>query len=438
MAPTPGSVLARLTPSLPAGIAPRVAGVLLFLLICVTFIARGPIPALREKGRATFDFGPIYGGTRAWFHGRDAYDTPTVHAEFYAGGGDEIRHPHGYFPPLMPIAAIAAWAPWPTARIIWLAISLAAWAATIGGILMMVDWQPSLRWIPPIWGLLCWPAVMNIKMGQPATLCCAFAVWSIYFAARNRFIAGGVALGLALGCKPTLAAAAVFFCLVQKKFRTLAVGLLTLAIVYAGVLATALPGSLHWLNEQQTNLFAEFHTVSSPLPSGIQVTDFVNLQTVVAMFTDDLTLGTEITFVVVGALLTAFYRESNKAGSDGNWPAAVTLSVSLGLLVIYHRYPDLFLLAAILPVCYVLYAERRYRLLAIVSGIVAILSIPLQTELSQKLMLPPLRSHHPLEVARVLLLLHHQTLLLLTLVFLSFRMLVGRRNPRVRRNIRPG
>ncbi len=411
-----------------AGPAVRILGLAAFLLLIAAFLYRGPFHAVRDSdvGRDSVDFAPLYGAARAWFHGGNPYDIPTIHSEFHKGGGLEIHHPNNYFPPMLAIVSIASWSNWATAKFIWMVIEVVAWGATLCCAMKMADWKPPARLIPVIWGLACWPAVMNIRWGQPATLCCALTIWAIWLAHKNRDLAAGILLGLAVCTKPTLAAAAVFFCLLQLKFRPLFIAGLTAAVLYMGVLATAWPASSHWLALQQKNTLDEFVSgPENPLQSGPEVTDFVNMQPVIAVFSNNLTLGNILTFLCIGTMFVLFILKLRRVRTE-NWPAVVTFSVATALLVIYHRYADLFLIVAISPGCYQLYKQGRYRLLVAVVVILAILSVPTQTEISQKLAInPDLRSHEPLEYVRVLVLFRHQAFLLIALAFLSFKMLVS-------------
>lgn len=416
------------------GLVVRIPALAAVLLIFATFVYRGPLHALHDSdvGRDSVDFAPIYGAARAWFHGGNPYDIPTIHSEFYKAGGLEIHHPNNYFPPMMAIASIASWSNWATAKLIWMIIEVVAWGATLYCVMKMADWKPPAKLIVLIWGMGCWPAVMNIRWGQPAMLCCALTIWAIWWAHKEHDLAAGIVLGLAACAKPTLAAAAVFFCLLQLKFRPLVIAGVTAAVLYAGVLATAWPASSHWLALQQKNTLDEFVSgPENPLPSGSEVTDFVNIQPVIAVFSNNLTLGNILTFLLIGILFVFFFLKIRRISAPrlmrtGNWPAVVTFSVATALLVIYHRYADLFLIAAVFPGCYQLYKQGRYRLLVAVVAILAILSVPTQTELSQRLAInPDLRTHEPLEYVRVLLLFRHQAFLLIALAFLSFKMLVS-------------
>jgi Glycosyltransferase family 87 len=424
----------------------RILALAACLLFLATFLYRGPLHALRDSdvGRDSVDFAPIYGGARAWFHGGNPYDIPTIHSEFYKAGGLEIHHPNNYFPPMLAIASIASWSNWATAKFIWMIVEVLAWGATLYGVMKMADWKPPVKLILVIWGLGCWPAVMSIRWGQPAMLCCALTVWAIWLAHNERNLAAGILLGLAACTKPTLAAAAVFFCLLQLKFRPLFIAGLTAAVLYLGVLAPTWPASSHWLALQQKNTLEDFTSgPENPLPSGPEVTDLVNIQPVIAVFSSNLTAGNILTFLFIGILFVLFFlklRRTSATGppGTGNWPGVVAFSVATALVVIYHRYADLFLIVAIFPACYQLYKQGRYRLLAAVVAILAILSVPTQTELAQRLaMNPDLRSHEPLEYVRVLILFRHQAFLLIALAFLSFRMLVGDPAADPRRNFEP-
>ena len=417
-----------------AGLLVRILGLAAALLLIATFLYRGPFHAVRDPdvGRDSVDFAPLYGAARAWFHGGNPYDIPTIHSEFHNAGGLEIHHPNNYFPPMLAVVSIASWSNWATAKFIWMIIEVVAWGATICCAMQMADWKPPARLIPVIWGLACWPAVMNIRWGQPAMLCCALTIWAIWLAHKEHEVTSGILLGLAACTKPTLAAAAVFFCLLQLKLRPLFIAGLTAAVLYMGVLATAWPASSHWLALQQKNTLDEFISgPENPLPSGSEVTDFVNIQPVIAVFSNNLTLGNILTFLFIGILFVLFFLKLRRTSGTGlrrtgNWPAVVTFSVATALLIIYHRYADLFLIVAVFPSCYQIYKQGRYRLLLAVVAILAILSVPTQTELSQGLALDPdLRSHEPLEYVRVLLLFRHQAFLLIALALLSFKMLVS-------------
>jgi hypothetical protein len=394
----------------------------LILALAVPFILRGPAKAITTDDRASVDFGPLYGATRAWLTGGDPYDIPTLQAAFHAGGGKEIHLPNDYFPPMLPIAALAAWAPWQVARWIWLTINLLACGAAVYCATQMADWQPPIRYLPLVWVLAAWPAVIAIQMGQPAVLATALTVGAIWLTVRNRQLPAGFALALALSVKPTLAIAGVLFCLLQKRFRAVVIGCLIFLSIYAGVLLTAWPQSLTWAGEMRGNILREITDgVNSPLPSGPEITNFLNLQPVAGMFTENLTAGNAIVFALASALLVLFFVKNRAAESSPGWPGALTLSVALALAGGHHRYPDALLLIALIPACYTVYANGHRAIALAMAGILAILSMPLQSAFEQRFHLShTLQRHQPAEMARVLLLFHHESLLLLALALLSF------------------
>jgi hypothetical protein len=383
------------------------------LLSLGLFLARGPYKALvTEKGvhNESIDFGPVFGATRAWLHGKDPYDTPTVISEFRAGGGTKIINPNVYFPTLLPFAAIASWAPWETAIRIWLAMGLLAWGFAIWGVATLIRSTAAFKYMVFLYGLASWPAAMNIRWGQPSTVCCALTIWSVWLSLRNRWWLSGILLGLAACWKPTIAVAAVFVFLVQRSFRPLLVGAGTFGAVYACVILSALPSSLRWAAELRGIMAS---SVVYEI-TGSEVIDFVNFQPLVGVFTGDRIMANGISYALVGAILLTFMLKIRHLRANDIPAEKLALAVPLALLVVYHRYPDLFLLIGALPLCFVLYRQRRYRLLAVIGGIIAALSVPVQT-MAGLIFEPVPRNHHPLEVLRVLLLFHHQQMLLVAM-----------------------
>jgi hypothetical protein len=150
---------------------------------------------------------------------------------------------------------------------------------------------------------------------------------------------------------------------------------------------------------------------------GNDVNDFVNLQPLIGVFTENPALLNGIAYLVVASILLAFVLKTRKVRPEDLPAEQLALVVPLALLPVYHRYPDLFLLIGAMPLCLVFYHERRYRLLAGLSGIIALLSIPLQT-MAALVFRQTVQNDSAADLIRFVSLFRHQQLLLVTLALL--------------------
>lgn len=201
--------------------------------------------------------------------------------------------------------------------------------------------------------------------------------------------------------------------LLQRNFRPLLIGAFTFGAIYAAVILSALPASLGWTGELR-GILASSAAFSI---SGSEVNDFINLQPLVGVFTDSVKATNIITYLLVASIFLAFIFKTRNLRAGDLAAEKFALVIPLSLLAVYHRYPDLFLLLGVIPFCLSLYREQRYLLLAAVSGIVAVLSIPLQTKIGL-ILEQTQRNRTPGEILRFVPLFRHQPFLLLTLALL--------------------
>jgi hypothetical protein len=327
-----------------------------------------------------------------------------------------------YPPSLLPLAALAAWADWTTAKQIWLGLNLAACAAAFWATLSLLRPWPRSRPLALLYGLLLSPVQSAIAYGQPVVIAGALVIGSVYFSISKRPIVSGLLLGIAAAAKPNVALTAVLFVLIEGQVQTLIAGAVICGAIWLAAILRAWPDSLAWIPQWLSTMHASLSegtnnfTILGPEPYKL-----VQLQTVAGVFTTNQAIANWISYAVTGAMLAAYLiwiREKRLYATP-----FVTLAVVMPLttLVTNHRYHDLYLLLLVLPLCGLLFERREWRLLIPLAVPALLLIVPTQMILDGVFSPKPGSAAGMLEKFQIVLLFRHQPLLLLAIAWAALR-----------------
>ena len=202
------------------------------------FVLRGPV----RTPRSGDDLVPQYAGARAWLHGQDPYARSSLSQVLLETrretneGGEPIfnwsLYPPGTFVMLAPLALPS----WPAARVLFLVLTLGLIALHLRSLLRLA----ALRWpedVAAIWliGMVVAlaPYHTGIALAQMAIPSVALVVIALERLEASRATSAGTLLGLAMLCKPQLAAPFVLYAALRRQGRAawMAVGVFTIAMV---------------------------------------------------------------------------------------------------------------------------------------------------------------------------------------------------------------
>jgi Glycosyltransferase family 87 len=382
--------------------------ILCALLFCAAseFIVRGP---LRFAHAANFnDFISPYIQTRAWIAGIDPYSSENLlrlwpadseHYDFlahdFAEGTLVYKHgiPTAYpltaFILIVPVAAL----PWSVAHLVWLIITVLAFAVTVISLLSIANLLPleknewsgrSLVFL--ILALALAPFHTGLAAGSIVTVAVAASAAAVIAAERDHNLLAGVLLAIAVSLKPQIGLPFLFYYLLRRRWRVVAVAsgvVATLAaIALVRLTASGTPWLQNYLYDSRVLLgpgsLGDF-TEKDPLRFGL-----VNFQ--VAAYTilqnRDCAIAAAFAIAAIAGLiwLLLFLRSAN------HHDALLELSTLtvLSLIPVYHRFYDASLL--IFPLAWGLSTLTGYlRALArcVLAVIIVVFLVPGGTILEQ-------------------------------------------------------
>jgi hypothetical protein len=321
------------------------------------FIIRGPLRNLRPTNWN--DLAQLYAATRLWLRGQN-FANPE---NFVALWRDEVGSTLSSYtvrthlaptPPTLVLLSPIAAMPWPWAKIVWLAVLLAAFSLTV-------------------WALV---KTAGFRFGEPRTLafiagCCALAPFHTGIAAANatilvvglcalgvwaangrRDIAAGLLFGVACSLKPHIGSFLVLYYLVRRRWRLLGTAIsLTVVLTLAAILWMQIRG-VSWAPDYFHNLKVlaaqnkiDDFTTANPIRFML-----INLQVPFYSFTGSASESNMLALAVGTVLIATWIYFVLRDRSERSEMLALSSIAVIGLLPVYHRLYDASMLA--IPFCW--------------------------------------------------------------------------------------
>ncbi len=344
---------------------------MLIVLAAAEFFARGPVRYLSWPTNWN-DFSQNYTASRLWLKGQSPAN-PANFVELWRQEShsrlelDDIRThlapPLGGLVVMAPVAAL----PWRAAKIVWLALLLISFAATVWALARTAKlrWNeaPGLAFIAGCLALA--PFHTGLASGNTSVLViglCAVAIWAA--ASGKDAVAGGL-FGIACSMKPQLGAFLVLYYLVRQRWRLFATAVgTTIALNVVAVLYLSIRG-VSWLDGYLQNArgfvnanHIDDFTTANPARFGL-----INLQVPFFSITGQASSANFLAFAVVAILVCVWIYFVARHGN--RIPEMLSLSAisAIALLPVYHRFYDAALLA--IPLCWCLInSDRAARMVA--------------------------------------------------------------------------
>lgn len=232
-----------------------------------------------------------------------------------------------------------AWLSPETASRVWFALNLALFFASVGLLLLAMQWHPAPRtFLVIIGGLILFPPLRTtLIIGQSTILLLFFLSLSLFLFSRQQLLLSGLALSLGL-FKPHLFPLLLFFALYRQWRWLLGVGL--------GLVALNLP-FLGWMDNWIVAAMAT-HDSNLALSQCFQMVSLVSLLNCILTWPNWLTVGL-LSALSLG-LLVVFWQTSPKWDTSSKIQAqtferCLALFITLSVLLIDHtRIADQMLL----------------------------------------------------------------------------------------------
>ncbi|HEX9255375.1 MAG TPA: glycosyltransferase family 87 protein [Candidatus Angelobacter sp.] len=348
----------RLHDKLPASRNLRIILWTLIFLASAEFIVRGPVRFLNGPSNWN-DLSQNYTASKLWLKGQSPSDPRNFVAlwKYESGSRLELTDIRTHLAPplggLVVLAPVAVF-PWKIAKILWLAVLLTAFVATVWALVRASSfpWNDTrtLAFIAACLALA--PFQTGIGSGNPSILVIGLCPVAIWAAQRRSDIAAGILFGMACSMKPQLGAFLVLYYLVRRRWQLFMTAVAsTAALNLVAVLYLQLRGT-SWIQDYLRN--AKGFIAANPIDdfSTLNPSRFtlINLQVPFFSITGHSSSANLLAMVVGGVLLCAwvYWVWQSPADRAEILPLA-TVSV-LSLLPVYHRFYDAALL--VLPLCW--------------------------------------------------------------------------------------
>lgn len=335
----------------------RIFTCILFVAAFAEFVVRGPIRNLHTTTWS--DLAQFYVASRLWLRGQNFASADNFVALWHNEVGPRLSShairthlapPPGSLVLYAPIAAL----PWPWAKLAWLAVLLAAFAATVWALVKTAGFRVSeprtLAFIAGCCALA--PFHTGLAGGNGTILVaglCALGVWA---ATGRRDIMAGLLFGAACSLKPHIGSFLVLYYLVRRRWR-----LFGTAIALTGVLAllallwmqikgvTWAPDYFHNMRMMATQNTIDDFTSANPIRFML-----INLQVLFYSFTRSARESNILAFVSGAFLIAVWIYLVLRNRSEKSELLALSAIAVIGLLPVYHRLYDATLLA--IPLCW--------------------------------------------------------------------------------------
>lgn len=331
---------------------------ILIILAAAEFVVRGPIRFLRNPSDWN-DLSQNYTASKLWLKGQspsnpENFVTLWKHETRTVLRPSDIRThlapPLGGLVVLAPLAAL----PWKAAEMLWLAILLSAFAASVWALALAAGFrfgEPRVvAFVAACLALA--PFQTGIANGNPTILVIGFCVLAVRAAQLESDAAAGILFGIACSMKPQLGAFFVLYYLVRRRWRVFVTAVAATATLnLIAVLYLRIRGA-SWVGDYLHN--AKAFATASPLDdfSTLNSSRFtlINLQVPFFSITGHTSSANLLAIGVSGFLLLAWLYWVIR--NPENKPELLCLgSVAvLSLLPVYHRFYDAGVL--VVPLCW--------------------------------------------------------------------------------------
>ncbi len=329
---------------------------ILIILAAAEFVIRGPARYLSEVSNWN-DLSQNYTASKLWLKGLSPADPRNFVALWKQEGHsrldlDDIRThlspPLGGLVVLAPVAAL----PWKWAKITWLAILLASFAATVCSLMATCCFRWSeLRTLAFVAACLALaPFQTGIASGNTSILVIALCAVAIWAARKNRDFAAGILFGMACAVKPQIGAFVVLYYLVRRRWKLFANAVAcTAALNLVAMLYLQLRGAswfqdyLHNARGFVTSNHIDDFTTDNPSRFAL-----INLQVPFFSITGHSSSANFLAFATVVLLVSIWtYWLVKRNPTELLSLAAVSV---IALMPVYHRLYDATLLT--IPLCW--------------------------------------------------------------------------------------
>lgn len=347
----------------------RVVLWILLLAAAAEFVVRGPLRYLRPTGWN--DLAQYYATSRIWLRGQNFADSENFAAMWRVEVGDtlnagtprvRIAPPPGALVLFAPIAAL----PWPLAKLVWLAILLAGFVATVGSLLNVAGFsftEPrALAFVTACLALA--PFHTGIASGNQSILIvglCAIGIWA---ARMECDLIAGLSFGAACSLKPHVAGFLLLYYLLRRRWRLLGTAVAFGVILVLLAVAWMQFAGVNWLPDYLNNIRfsaarnrVDDFTTANPIRFTL-----INLQVPFYSFTHSPKAANVLAFSVGAVLILVWViLVLRKQFQDSELLSLATIAV-IGLLPLYHRLYDASILA--IPLCWCLIRRDSLRVVA--------------------------------------------------------------------------
>ncbi len=340
----------------------RNLAIIFLALAVVKFAVRGPFRSILTP----YDFAPVYAQARAWAAGIQPYDGHEVD-KLLASTGSRLRHHDTLIYPISNSVLLAPVAvmPWSAACVVW---------RIFGVLLVMLQTAAlvaaaRLRWSETkglfLVGLLIGLAstATGLSSGQSSIPSVACGVLSVCCLRAGHMTCAGILVGLAAAFKPQIGAPFFLYYVLNRNWRAMWIGLVTLAAVYAiGYLRLMIAGvsiAETWDLWMPRVTYVAGHAEEGNLFSQDARYNLINLHALLFCFVAD---GRAVSNIVLGLGFVTFMAMSamiwTRAKPTGDLIASGAVCV-LSLLGAYHYHYDALLLAIPIAGAVAALDERR-------------------------------------------------------------------------------
>ncbi len=327
-------------------------------LAAVEFVVRGPVRFLSWPAEWN-DLSQNYTASKLWLQGLSPADPASfvslwkqqVHSRLELS--DVRTHLAPPLAGLVVMAPIAAF-PWKIAKVLWLAVLLIAFGATVWSLSQVAGFRrddlSTVAFVAASLALA--PFQTGISSGNPTILViglCAVAIWAAH---SHLDIAAGILFGMACSLKPQIGAFLVLYYLLRQRWRlfftavSTTIGLTLVAVAYLWLRGTA------WLQGYLNNArgFVSANNIDDFSSANPGRFNLINLQVPMFSMTGHSSSANLLAFAAGGCLICTWLYlvlKANRYDSELLPLGAVSI---ISLLPVYHRFYDAALL--VVPLCW--------------------------------------------------------------------------------------
>lgn len=325
------------------------------------FMVRGVDRAVRGGGDDLLLF---YSATRVWLAGGNPYEPAAAQVQFIRAGGTDLTpgpaargneallYPPTTFVLLVPLALLD----WRAAKLAWLLLNLALFAASVVALVEMAEmrwrWRRTLLLIA---GCLAFaPVHTSLAYGQTGLVGSALVILAEYARFKRQGTLAAIMLGTATALKPQLAGLFIVYELWRGRWRVAAGATATAAVVAAVGAGRLWLANVDWLPALRANV-ATFTTTGAGSPGSPYRYQLINLHYPLnellgpGSLVDALVAAVAILVIVAYVLIDWRRLRTPGAGAE-LLPLGLIATVSL--FAVYHRAYDACLL--LIPLAWVL------------------------------------------------------------------------------------